>query len=72
MFLEPKAREAFSEAYTSAHMHGDFLKGGAKDRELIKENWGRIARAGHEILEATQLPGLTTTEKKELEKLEPE
>lgn len=71
LFLEPEVREAFSDAYTSAHMHRSFLQGGLGQLHLVKENWDRIAKAGQEILKATQLPGLTTAEKKELEELKP-
>ena len=65
LYLEPEVREAFSDAYSAAHTHSALVKG-RENVEPVKENWQRIIKAGQIILQAAQLPGLTTTEKKEL------
>lgn len=69
LYLEPNVREAFSDAYSAAHTHNALLQG-RSNVELVKENWERITRAGQIILEAAQLPGFTTVEKKELADME--
>lgn len=69
LYLEPNVREAFSDAYSAAHTHNALLQG-RSNVELVKENWERITKAGQIILEAAQLPGLTTVEKKELADME--
>ena len=69
LYLEPNVREAFSDAYSAAHTHNALLQG-RSNVELVKENWERITKAGQIILEAAQLPGFTTVEKKELADME--
>lgn len=63
LFLEPSVRESFSIAYSAANSHVALLKGGPSAIAEIKENWQRIASAGEKIVEAVQLPGLTSIEK---------
>ncbi len=70
LFLEPSAREAFSDAYTAANMHSALIQDGFPSRQVAKDNWQRITRAGQIIVEAVQLPGLTTTEKQQLAEIE--
>lgn len=69
LYLEPNVREAFSDAYSAAHTHSALLQG-RSNVELAKENWERITKAGQMILEAAQLPGFTSVEKKELADME--
>lgn len=66
LFLEPSAREAFSDAYSAAHMHSALVQGGLPVLHEAKDNWQRITKAGQLIVEAVQLPGLTSTEKQQL------
>ena len=66
LFLEPAAREAFSEAYTCAHAHSALVNGGEASAQHARENWTRIMRAGQVLVEAVQLPGLTSVEQSEL------
>lgn len=70
LFLEPSVREAFSDAYSAAHMHSALLRGGFSARDQAKENWERITKAGQLIVEAVQLPGLTSSERQQLAELE--
>ncbi|SIS16515.1 hypothetical protein SAMN05878276_2753 [Aquipseudomonas alcaligenes] len=71
LYLEPVAREAFSAAYSSANLHASLLQN-RNDVESVKSNWRIIISAGATILEAAQLPGLTTTEMKQLAELQPQ
>jgi hypothetical protein len=71
LFLEPAVREGFSDAYSAAHMHNALVRGGLPALHQAQENWQRITKAGQLIVEAVQLPGLTTIEKQELAELEP-
>lgn len=64
LYLEPQARDAFSEAYHSAMSHRDMLDSG--DGRLVRDNWDILMKAGQKIVEAVQLPGLTDAEIKEL------
>jgi len=69
LYLEPAVREAFSDAYFAAPLHKRLVEGGISELENIQSNWKRIVRAGELIVEAVQLPGLTTAERTELAKL---
>jgi hypothetical protein len=68
LYLEPSAREAFANAYHSAANHASLIQ--SREVEPVKENWNRIVSAGSAILQAAQLPGLTSIEKSEIAKLE--
>lgn len=70
LFLEPSVREAFSDAYSAAHMHNALVRGGLPALQEAKENWNRITKAGQLIVEAVQLPGLTSSEKQQLVEFE--
>lgn len=70
LYLEPSAREAFSDAYSAAHTHSALLQGGRPALDQARENWQQIMKAGQVITEAVQLPGLTSVEKMELAKAE--
>ncbi len=61
LYLEPKAREAFSTAYHSAASHKAFLHPNTSP-ELVRQNWSRIMEAGQIIVEAVKLPRLTEAE----------
>lgn len=69
LYLSSTVRESFSDAYSSAHSHHAYLQS-RTDAKLVKENWARIMKAGHDIVAAVQLPGLTPAERDELKKLE--
>ncbi len=69
LYLEARPREAFSRAYKSASNHGHLLTA-REDVEVIKENWSQIIGAGNIILDAVQLPGLTSTEKEQVDQLQ--
>ena len=64
LYLEPKAREAFSVAYHAASSHRTFLESG--EIELVKQNWAAIMNAGQIIVEAVKLPRLTDAELKDV------
>jgi hypothetical protein len=65
LYLEPKVREAFVAAYSSAHMHHTLVQGRADSKD-IRENWGTITRFPNTIFEAIQLPALSEAELKPL------
>ncbi len=65
IYLEPEAREAFSQAYFNAGHHAAYLRMG--NISLITENFDAIRNAGQTILKAAQLPGLTVKEKEQVE-----
>lgn len=71
LYLEPSAREAFSSAYAAAHIHSSLIQN-RDDAVSVKENWSKIMAAGSVILQAAQLPGLTSTEQQELQRIENE
>ena len=55
LYLSGKARDAFSQAYLAASIHPDLLHGRTSADE-IKENFGKIRRAGSVLVEAVSLP----------------
>jgi hypothetical protein len=65
LYLEPTAREAFSNAYHAAAIHKDFLHHTVAP-ETMQNNWLNIKNAGQIILSAVELPQLTDSELKEL------
>jgi hypothetical protein len=73
LYLEPQAREAFSDAYFSAGVHQTLLKSPglqmnpspeqAKQHiENITANWSRVNRALNVVLDSVALPPLTPSE----------
>ena len=62
LYLEPKVREAFVSAYSSAHTHQVCLQD-RTNPDRVKENWNRIIGFPNTLFEAIQLPALTETEK---------
>jgi len=65
LYLEPKVREAFVTAYSSAHRHQALIQGRADSKD-IRESWDNITRFPNTIFEAIQLPALTEIELKPL------
>jgi len=63
LYLEPKVREAFLDAYSAAHTHHALVQG-QSDAQSIQESWKRITRFPDIVFEATQLPALTDMERK--------
>lgn len=73
LYLEPQARQAFSDAYSSASAHQGLLQAAqytnhaspeqAKENvENITRNWARLMGALNVVLDVVALPPLTTTE----------
>ncbi|MFZ5503577.1 MAG: hypothetical protein ACOY3V_08655 [Pseudomonadota bacterium] len=65
LYLEPKVREAFVAAYSSAHTHQALIQGRADSKD-VQESWDNIVRFPNTIFEAIQLPPLTEIESKPL------
>jgi hypothetical protein len=65
LYLSPRAREAFSDAYFAASSHKSLLKGHAPAND-VTENWSRIMRLGNEIVQGAELPPLGEHEMKRL------
>ena len=65
LYLEPKVRQAFVEAYSNAHMRAEFLRASA-DSKYIMDAWAKIIAFPNILFEAVQLPPLTETESKVL------
>lgn len=61
LYLEPKVRQAFVEAYSNAHMRAEFLRASA-DSKHISEAWAKIIAFPDVLFEAVQLPPLTKAE----------
>ncbi len=73
LYLEPKARQAFADAYQAAWSHRSYVDNGRGNPEgvaLVKENWEKIVSAGNVIVEAVALPGLGRTESLDVAKPE--
>ncbi|WP_179190263.1 hypothetical protein [Hydrogenophaga sp. IBVHS1] len=68
LYLEPEARQAFSDTYYFASMYRTYLKMGKA--ELAQTNAEKVLNAGDVILKAVQLPGLSEREKKEMPKVD--
>lgn len=66
LYLEPKARDAFSLAYSSIGHHRGLIVA-RTDVEAIKSNWLNIIGAGDIIVRAVELPGLTEPERGDLQ-----
>lgn len=65
LYLEPRVRQAFVEAYSNAHMRAEFLRVGAESK-YIMEAWAKVTAFPNVLFEAVQLPPLTKTESKAL------
>jgi hypothetical protein len=61
LYLEPKVRQAFVEAYSNAHMRAEFLRA-RSDSKYIIEAWAKVTAFPNVLFEAVQLPPLTETE----------
>lgn len=61
LYLEPKVREAFVAAYSSAHLRAEFLQAGAESKFVV-EAWAKVTAFPNILFEAVQLPPLTETE----------
>jgi hypothetical protein len=72
LFLEPAPRQAFISAYGAALSHKVLTRAGSgrspTELQAINDSWERISTAGEIILTAVALPGLTETERDELQK----
>jgi len=71
IYLDPKARDAFVEAYHSASNHSALLDayrgtGNENGIQEIKDNFQRVMGAGNLILAAMELPPLTESNLEEL------
>ncbi|MEQ1773001.1 MAG: hypothetical protein ABL891_04375, partial [Burkholderiales bacterium] len=66
IYLEPKVRQGFVDAYSAAHSHNQLVRGRA-DAQHIQESWARIIKFPDILFEAVQLPPLTEVEVKSLE-----
>lgn len=70
LYLEPAAREAFSNAYWAASQHHLLLDTPNRDAaaiEAIGKNWEYVTSAGQIILDSVALPPLTKDEIKQSE-----
>ena len=65
LYLEPKVRQAFVEAYSAAHTHHALVQSHA-DSKLISETWMRITKFPDIVFDAIQLPALSEIESKSL------
>ncbi len=65
IYLEPKVRQGFVDAYSAAHSHNQLVRGRA-NVEDIQKNWARITKFPDILFEAIQLPPLTEGEVKAL------
>lgn len=61
IYLEPKVRKSFVEAYSAANNHNSLLSSHA-DAALVKSNWNLITKFPNELFEAIQLPALSELE----------
>lgn len=65
LYLEPKVRDAFVNAYSAAHSHNACVQGRV-DENIVSENWSRITKFPNILFEAVQLPPLTEVERQAL------
>ncbi|OGT80893.1 MAG: hypothetical protein A3J35_07400 [Gammaproteobacteria bacterium RIFCSPLOWO2_02_FULL_52_10] len=63
LYLSPNARQAFFDAYWSAHAHRAYLETNASS-EVIMKNMNKIENAGNKIVEGAELPPLGEIESK--------
>src|SRR5262249_46777437 len=60
LYLEPKARRAFFDAYMSAPHRPILLK--SNDKSAIVDNWEKITKAGEIIVSGVALPTIGENE----------
>jgi hypothetical protein len=65
LYLEPRVRDAFVVAYSSASSHGAYISN-RMDATTLKKNWANITVFPNVLFEAVQLPALTELEAKSL------
>lgn len=65
LYLEPKVRQAFVEAYMNAHLRAEFVRA-RSDAKYIMDAWDKVMAFPNVLFEAIQLPPLTTAEAKAL------
>lgn len=65
LYLEPKVRQAFVDAYTNAHLRAEFIRARSEAR-FIREAWDKIMAFPNVLFEAIQLPPLTEVESEAL------
>jgi len=65
LYLEPKVRHAFVEAYMNAHLRAEFVRARA-EAKYITEAWDKVMAFPNVLFEAVQLPPLTTAESEAL------
>ncbi|MGE7085693.1 hypothetical protein [Achromobacter xylosoxidans] len=61
LFLDPKAREDFSLAYSSASLHRSYVNPPVRDEDAsmaLQENWARIMAPGRSLPAAVALPSI--------------
>jgi hypothetical protein len=61
LYLEPAVRDAFMEAYSGAHTHGELHRVRA-DAPLVSEQWSRVTAFPPILFRAIQLPGISELE----------
>ena len=61
LYLEPKVRQAFVEAYMNAHLRAEFVRARAESK-YITDAWDKVMAFPNVLFEAIQLPPLTTAE----------
>ena len=61
IYLEPKVRAGFVEAYSSASSHYQLVQG-RTNAELVTSNWDRFKKFPDILFDAVALPGLTDRE----------
>lgn len=68
IFLDPRARDAFSQAYLNVPSYRVLLRNPRYTEESAEviESWRLIFGAGAEILRSVELPGLTPSEEADL------
>jgi hypothetical protein len=66
LYLEPKVRQAFVDAYSAAHSHNQLVRSRA-NAEDVQKSWARITKFPDILFEAIQLPPLTAGEVEALE-----
>jgi hypothetical protein len=65
LYLEPKVRQAFVEAYMNANLRAEFIRAHAESKFII-EAWNKIMAFPNVLFESIQLPPLTPTENEAL------
>jgi hypothetical protein len=65
LYLEPKVRQAFVEAYLNAHLRAEFVRARAEAKYIVGA-WDKVMAFPNVLFEAVQLPPLTTAETKAL------